>query len=179
MNLPANKPRLYMDIDGVIFAIYNGSWQIRPYTKSLLDWADQHFDIYWTSFNSGRAQIVRACYLPGKVCGTDQVPEPAVPSGLPGKLSWIDETGGLDDPWLIIEDTAPTPAQFKILKDLGIANRWIVVPEFGADTLLDVKNMLQGYIVGGILQVPEGWVRMNHRDQGSSMFGFTEYKGIK
>ncbi len=36
---------LYVDIDGVIFGIYGGVYQIRPFTGSFLEWANRHFNV--------------------------------------------------------------------------------------------------------------------------------------
>ena len=149
------KPRLFLDIDGVIYAHYAGQWQIRPYTVSLVAWAAKHFDIYWASWNSRRAQVVQVLYAEGIVCET-MSDKPGIP---PGKFPYIEAYGGLEGDWLFIEDTPPSEAEARYLSDRGILGRYIVVPDTGGDVLLDVKVALEGWIKDRKIVVPADWIR--------------------
>jgi hypothetical protein len=165
------KPRLYLDIDGVIYGHYGGEWQIRPYAATLVKWAEQYFDIYWLSFNSRRVEVVKTIYCPGEVITQWYTPAGRDERGFPTfapedwhplaeraeKLIGINKTGGFNGEWFLIEDTPPTTDQRKILEDLGCLHRWIVVPDTGSDVLLDVKTVLENYGNTGKLYVPYEW----------------------
>src|SRR5437764_14482968 len=41
------KPTLFHDIDGVLYGMYDGEFQLRPGVKPWLWWAHQHFEVVW------------------------------------------------------------------------------------------------------------------------------------
>lgn len=152
------KPRLFIDIDGVIYAHYAGQWQIRPYVVTLTRWAVDHFDIWWASWNSNKANVISALYLHGTigVIAKDWDQNTTVPRG---KLCWIEAHGGFDKPWLLIEDTPPCDEERKFLLGKGLLQNWIVVPDTGSDILLEVKCILERWVKDGRVLVPTDWVR--------------------
>jgi hypothetical protein len=164
------KPRLYLDIDGVLYANYGGDWQLRPYIKTLVNWAAEHFDILWVSYNSRKEKVVEIAAGVGEVVSdywpyhldekgfrVNDDPTWHPRAGLSGKLQAIHHTGGLDDPWLLIEDSSPDVDQVAILEEKGMLDRWVVVPDTGADVLLDLKMVLQDWLKDGKLTVPYEW----------------------
>jgi hypothetical protein len=164
------KGRLYLDIDGVLYAHYGGEWQLRPYIKTLVNWAKKHFDIYWVSYNSRKDMVVMIAAGEGEVIHnwwpteTDEKgfkvnkdPGWHPLAGRAEKLQAIYTTGGLDDQWFMIEDTPPTKEQAEILQDKNMLDRWVVVPDTGSDVLLDVKIALEGWLTKGKLIVPYEW----------------------
>jgi|GEM_PF-463454 len=154
------KPRLFLDIDGVIYAHYAGAWQIRPYTLTLINWAVEHFDVYWASWNSRKDQVALILYAdPGHrttVC-VEMDEDSDIPGG--SKLKWISKYGGLDDDWILIEDTAPFLAEKELLKSKNMLDRFIVIPDTGGDALLDVKIALEGWLKNRKIIVPFDWIR--------------------
>lgn len=158
--LKPSKPRLYLDIDGVIYGWYGGQWQVRPYTATLIQWAKEHFDVKWLSFN-GRAQMI------GKVCYVDPLPctnmDPEIGIGSWEKLRGIEADGGLDGDWFIIEDTPPTLEAWEILNEKRMLHKWILIPETGADTLLDVKLILEEWVKTKHLYVPKQWRGIDYK----------------
>lgn len=172
-----SKPRLFIDIDGVLYANYGGQWQLRPYIVTLTAWAAQHFDVYYLSFNSRRDIIPSVCYAPGepildwKVDKVDAEGNPVKDdrgfrvdardwhprAGGSEKLHAIREYGGLEGDWILIEDTPPNEDQIAILNDYDSLRKWLVIPDTGGDVLLDVKMALENYLAKGKLIVPFAW----------------------
>lgn len=182
------KPRLFIDIDGVIYGHYGDQWQIRPYVVTLTRWAKEYFDIFWVSFNSHKKEVVETTYAGGNVIlhyfdyTTDEkgfkqvVPPTWHPKALQSeKLVAIQKYGGLDDEWLMIEDTPPTDIQREILKEKNMLHRWIVVPDTGADVLLDLKYVLENYVKTKKLEVPFEWATRISEER--SMALTAEWKG--
>lgn len=164
------KPRLYIDIDGVVYGHYAGQWQIRPYVVTLTDWAAQHFDIYWVSYNSRKHEVVKITYADGQVVenyyprtkderGFEyRVPQTWHPKADHAeKLQAIHVTGGLDGDWFLIEDSVPDMEQREILESFGKMPNWIVVPDTGSDVLLEVKSVLERWLKDRKLIVPYEW----------------------
>ena len=103
------KPRLYLDIDGVIYGWYGGQWQVRPYTSTLISWATKHFDVKWLSFNGRNEMIGNVLYVDipkTDMSHDDQDPQSDLKSKWE-KVRGITNDGGLDGEWLIIEDSPP------------------------------------------------------------------------
>lgn len=173
------KPRLYLDIDGIVYAEYGGEWQVRPYVVTLTGWARHYFDIYWVSDNSNKENVVESIYAHGSVI-TDYWPRAADERGyqLPVHQDWhrladhshklqaIQVTGGVQQgEWLLIEDTPPSAAQQEILNDYGMLDRYLVVPDTGSDVLLDLRFVLEGWLRDRKLVVPFDWVREYHPER--------------
>jgi hypothetical protein len=178
------RPRLYIDIDGVLYAHYGGEWQLRPYIVTFTRWAKKHFDIYWVSYNSHAHEVVASSYAAGEVVGINTWTEyttddkgfkiPVEPTWHPkalhsGKLKPIHNTGGLQGEWFLIENTPPNVEQTEILDSLGQFNRWIVVPDTGSDVLLDLKVVFEEYIATGKLNVPYEWATRSSRERDLSL----------
>jgi hypothetical protein len=165
-----SKPRLFIDIDGVIYANYGGEWQVRPYVVTFTRWAEEFFDIYWLSFNSRREQVVKILYAPGQVI-TDWHPSTLDDRGyrVPVYQDWhpkanraeklvgIYNYGGLEGDWLLIEDTPPHADQIEVLDHFNAMNKWIVVPDTGADVLLELKFVLERWLKDRKIIVPYEW----------------------
>lgn len=172
------KPRLYLDIDGVIYGWYGGQWQVRPYTATLIQWAKKHFDVKWLSFNGRHEIITQVCYvdpLPKTdMSHDDNDPESALKSKWE-KIRGITNDGGLAGDWLIIEDTPPTLEGYEELKKHNSLHKWILVPETGSDVLLEVKRVLEEYLETGKVRTPGFWQKANYLDK--SMCLLADWKG--
>lgn len=165
-----DKPKLFIDIDGVVYGHYGDAWQVRPYVATLTRWAEQFFDIYWVSFNSRKEMVVKVIYAPGEVVLTwgkntlddrgYRVREPETwhpKADNCEKLIAINERGGIEGNWLLIEDTPPHKDQIEVLEHFNSLHKWIVVPDTGADVLLDLKFVLERWLKDGSLIVPYEW----------------------
>jgi len=161
------------DNDGVIYGHYAGRWQVRPYIVTLLGWAKDYFDIRWLSYNSRREDVVKVIYSPSRIMG--QYPKDRN-HGL-GKLDAILHEAG-DRDWFIIEDERPCEEEIKHMQALNKLDRWIIVPESGADVLLDVKVVLEGWLKDKKIHVPFEWTRL---DKGidATLSTIAEWKGYK
>jgi hypothetical protein len=167
-----SKPRLYLDIDGVIYGWYGGQWQVRPYTATLIMWAKEHFDVKWLSFNMREEMIAKVCYV-------DPIPRTDMNPSL-GNITWeklrgIEADGGLDGDWFIIEDTPPTAEAWEVLNEKGMLHKWILVPETGADVLLEVKIILEGWLAERKLRIPKFWQYADYRNKNLCLYD--EWKG--
>jgi len=158
-----SKPRLYLDIDGVIYGWYGGQWQIRPYTVTLIEWAKKYFNVKWLSFNGRNELIGKVLYT--ELPKTDMGPTIGIGKGKWEKLRGIEEDGNLDDDWFIIEDTPPTLEAWEILHKKNILHKWILVPESGSDVLLEVKYVLENWLETKKIQTPEYWQKANFLDK--------------
>ena len=170
--LEKSKPRLYLDIDGVIYGWYGGQWQIRPYTATLIHWAQKYFDVKWLSFNGNHEKIGKVLY--SEIPKTDMSLDKSDPqSDL--KIRWekvrgISNDGGLDGEWLIIEDTPPTQEGYEELKKHNSLHKWVLVPETGSDVLLELKLVLEEWLDSHILKLPRYWHRANYKDKSLCLF---------
>lgn len=164
------KPCLFIDIDGVVYGSYGGAWQVRPYVVTLTNWAKDHFDIYWVSFNSRKEQVVQSIYAHGKVVltwGQNTLDDRGYRVRLPEtwhpkadnceKLIAINELCGIEKDWILIEDTPPHADQIEVLEHFKSLHKWVVVPDTGSDVLLDVKIMLEEWLKTRDLIVPFEW----------------------
>ena len=60
----SEKPRLYIDVDGVLFGIYGGTSQLRPNAVQFLRWCVAHFDCYWlTAWPKARLDTLLSCLM--------------------------------------------------------------------------------------------------------------------
>jgi len=166
-----SKPRLYLDIDGVIYGWYGGQWQIRPYTATLIAWADKHFDVKWNSFNMRDEMIGKVLYT--EIPRTDMGPDVGIGSW--EKLRGIEGDGGLEGDWFIIEDTPPTLEAWEVLNEKNMLHKWILVPETGADVLLDVKTILEEWLDTKKLNIPRYWQYADYKAKSMCLGG--DWKG--
>lgn len=176
-----SKPRLYLDIDGVIYGWYGGQWQIRPYVATLIEWAKEHFDVKWLSFNMRDELIGKVCYA--ELTRTDMShdgddPDSALKSKWE-KVRGITNDGGLDGDWLIIEDTPPTLEGYEELKKHNSLHKWILVPETGSDVLMEVKLVLERYLETGKLRVPGQWAKANYLDKSLCLLADWQGPSVK
>jgi len=180
MNKTTHKPRLYLDIDGVIYGWYGGQWQIRPYVTTLIEWAREYFNIKWLSFNMREDKIAEVCYvapLPRTDMSHDENdPDSALKSKWE-KVRGITNDGGLDGDWFIIEDTPPTLEGYEELKKHNSLHKWILVPETGADILLEVKTILEEWLKDKRLKVPRYWQNADYKEK--SLCLYADWKGPK
>ena len=53
---------------------------------------------------------------------------------------------------------------YQELKKHNSLHKWILVPETGADVLLEVKAVLEEYLVSGKVKTPIFWKKANYRN---------------
>ena len=174
----AKKPRLYLDIDGVIYGWYGGQWQVRPYTASLIHWANKHFDVKWLSFNGRDEMLGKVLYseIPKTNMSHSDDEEESNLKGPWEKLRGIERDGGIEGDWLIIEDTPPTLEAYEILKEKDSLHKWILVPETGADVLLEVMIVLEQWLEKGKLRIPKYWQFADYL--GKELCLWDDWKGL-
>lgn len=167
------KPRLYVDIDGVIIGHYGGAWQIRPYVRTLLGWAEEHFRISWLSYSGYREIVPRALYSKYRQATWPESGE----IGTLGKLqSIVHEDDGTD--WIMLEDEPPTIPAREYLKEREWSDRWIVVPESGCDVLLELRFTLEEWLKSRRMIVPVEWLHLD-KDETFGMSTRAIWEGYK
>ena len=87
-----NKPILFHDIDGVLFGVFDGTFQLRPGVKVWLHWAHEHFEVVWlTSWPQAKIEQLLAVVYHEKFL--KQSPTPQVKyanwSQYASKAAWL------------------------------------------------------------------------------------------
>jgi len=156
------RPRLFLDVDGVFLAIYGGVFQLRPYAGTFLQWANEHFDMFWLTCHGPRStnEIAFLCsfgqitdpesYLAGDTIS--RVARRAIgyadwePDGKRtrlDKLQGVIDNGGLDGEWFVLEDEYPMDGAVSFLREKDLLQRWVICPPTGADVLLEAMYYFQ------------------------------------
>lgn len=134
------KPVLFIDVDGVLFGIYEGYFQLRPNVIGFLDWCVHHFDCYWlTCWDFERLKklmnILQGLRLADQIdyCHWPQYEH----NKARGALAYA--------PWrefYWIEDGLPED-EIKVLESAGKLERYIYVHPEGRDELERIKGILE------------------------------------
>lgn len=132
----SRRPRLYIDVDGVLFGFYDGYFQLRPNAIGFLLFCVQNFTCYWLTAWSELAlnELLRRTY------GGNIIGQISYCMWTTNKAPAIDMTGGHQ--WWWVEDDL-TFADASYLDRLGQLNRHIYVDPQGADNLYAVIKTLQ------------------------------------
>ena len=126
------KPRLYIDVDGVILGLYGEpeEFQMRPGVNSFLRWADQHFECIWLTAWGARANaLVRMCQFNREFTAAPWSQSKTEGIDFTGEWFWID-----DD--LLDSERAD-------LEEHEVLDRHIHVDLRGADALTVVRRLLE------------------------------------
>lgn len=126
------KPRLYIDVDGVLFGFYGEpeEFQLRPGVSSFLRWANENFECRWlTSWFDKANALVRDTYF--------NLQFPVARWG-------SNKTEGIDfaTDWYWIDDDNLGDEQ-RILDARECRDRFILVDAHGADALAVVRRQLE------------------------------------
>lgn len=136
----AEKPKLYLDIDGVLFGIYGGYMQPRANIHGFLRFCIEHFECRWLSIGWTQHRI--ESFLLHSY-GTDIIPHISYhslenyDSDRKNKADCID----LTEDFYWIEDGL-FPAELKVLKKAGKQDRYIEVNRYGANELNRIQQIL-------------------------------------
>ena len=154
-----NRPKLFIDVDGVILANYGNHFQMRPYVGTFLKRALEIFDCYWLTCHR-RESVDAICRL-NSICAND--------------IQYADWNGGRYDKvdgvlntirpnksfplspqivsrkeeWYVIEDEYPLDEGKRFLEETKIIDRWIIIPKRTPHALLQAKRMIDYYIAKG------------------------------
>lgn len=131
-----NKIDLYIDVDGVLFGLYGGCFQLRPNVKGFLNWCTNHFNCYWlTYWPADRVEdMLRLIY-----CSDLAVFIP--------HTRWMErahhKAGAINysRPFYWIDDD-PNDEEMQILSEHGAKHRFIAVNPKGRDGLWVVQRRL-------------------------------------
>jgi hypothetical protein len=130
------RPRLYCDIDGVLFGDYGGSYELRPGVVSFLRWCVFRFDCFWlTGWPQERiAQLMELLYAPDllnhfRYQEWDREKLGAITAGTPAV--WIDDQ---------IDDDLEVEVAMR-----GVTA--IAVEPLGRNQLVVVKLQLRRYLI--------------------------------
>ncbi len=151
-----SKPRLFIDVDGVILARYgpSGRFQMRPHAGDLLALAVRHFRCFWLTCHDreNTAAIERFACVRGML-GFANFP---IGRGL-DKVQGVADNGGLRGEWYVIEDERPLAQGWDHLVAKGLSWRWLICPQNGRDALLHAQRMLASYLQTRVMAPPRGW----------------------
>lgn len=179
--MKVSKPRLFLDVDGVVLAHYGlpgqaPFFQMRPYVGSFITWASQHFDLYWLTAH-GPDSTKKICHYNNVTQFDSLKDKSSAPSGIPGityahwrdyekesenfqglnldKVQGIIDHGGLNGEWIVIEDNLPCFQGYDLINSQpDLKKKWIIVPDQGADIFLDIQVMMERYLLTGELLPP-------------------------
>jgi hypothetical protein len=126
------KPRLYIDVDGVILGLYGEpeEFQMRPAVNSFLRWADEHFECVWLTAWGARANaLVRMCQFNRE---------------FPAAVWHRSKTEGIDftGEWFWIDDDLLDGERVD-LEEHAVLDRHIRVDLHGSDALVVVRRQLE------------------------------------
>lgn len=170
------KPRLFLDVDGVVLAHYSlpgqsPCFQMRPFLGSFVTWAHQYFDLYWltchgpdstqqiclynnlTQFQS-LAEKQNHPQIPGVIYAPWQRAKNTTPNL--DKIQGIIDHGGLTSDWLVIEDQYPCYDGYDLIHSQPqLKARWIIVPDQEeVDLFKTLTQVLTQYLKTNSLSLP-------------------------
>lgn len=193
------KPRLFLDVDGVVLAYYGlpgagKCYQMRPYIGSFISWASQHFDLYWLTAHSPDS-TQKICHYNNVIQFSSLAEKTAAPAGIRGityapwrdydkeqddfkglnldKVQGIIDHGGLSGEWIVIEDNLPCFQAYDLINSQPeLKNRWVIVPDHGANIFLEIQLMLENYLQTGKIIPPftQPAVDEISKSQGEKLF---------
>jgi hypothetical protein len=143
------KPALYIDVDGVLFGIYDRYSQLRPNVVPFLKWCTEYFECYWlTSWPRRRLNklfsslsILLSCLMASDIAR--EIHEAKRTFGPYDKADAIDYTR----PFFWIEDGISDDEK-QYLAEHGALDRYIEVDPYGRDELERVWEILREKIEG-------------------------------
>lgn len=148
------KPILFHDIDGVLYAEYDGEFQLRPNTKSWLKWVHQNFNVVWFStWTEEDIQLLLAFLFKEQYLRKILPPSNRILVapwlGFKEKEGWLsaETRGSLADvvEWYWIDDQVPPASQ---LKALGLdPEHCIQVNPKGSNELEHLKELLESRLL--------------------------------
>ncbi len=140
------KPRLFIDVDGVILARYgkDGFFQMRPYVGDFLRFAVKNFHPFWLTCHGPLStdSIASLNSMGGNQIGYAEWRHDAM-----DKVGGVIANGGLSGEWFTVEDEYPLREATAFLKGHGLLHRWIIVPRTGRDVLLQTMKELERRIL--------------------------------
>ena len=129
------KKTLFVDIDGVLFAEYDGYYQLRPGVSSFFVWAKEYFHCeFLTCWSWSRVQsLLELLYLDRRSLEI-------------GYRLWYNlKTDGIDprqDDFYLLDDHL-IPAELEQLAEWGLMERYLKVERTGADELMRIRELLK------------------------------------
>lgn len=202
------KPRLFLDVDGVVLGYYNlpglkPHFQIRPYVGGFIQWASQHFDLFWLTAH-GPDSTEKICHYTNVIQFKNLAERNQSPAHIPGityahwrdyekesdnfsginldKLQGVKDYGGLNGEWLVIEDNLPCFQGYDLINAYSeIKEKWIIVPDHGANLFLDLQIILENYLKTGkiINPFPQPLVDEISQRQGLKTFPLEVFNELK
>jgi hypothetical protein len=140
--MPKYDCDIYIDVDGVLFAAYDGQLQLRPYVNSFLKWCHETFEnVYWlTCWHNGFDEVLRKTYGHWR----------------PKYRPWGsgDKTTGIDftRKFIWIED-GTCKDERAVLEEKGLIRSYIEIPNMdNVDILLTIRREIEERIweIGGV-----------------------------
>lgn len=132
------KKILFVDIDGVLFAEYDGYYQLRPGVSSFFVWAKEHFHCeFLTCWSWSRVQtLLELLYIDRRSLEI-------------GYRLWYNlKTDGINpkaDDFYLLDDRL-LPAEIVQLENWGLIDRYLKIEPTGADELVRVRQLLEAKI---------------------------------
>lgn len=185
------KPRLFLDVDGVVLADYSlpgqrPCYQMRPYVGSFIAWASKHFELYWLTCH-GPDSTEKICHY-NNVLQFNSLSEKPANSKLSGityaywrsfednqkinldKIDGIIKNGGLSGEWLVIEDNLPCYDGYHLINSQpDLKKRWITVPpQDHVDLFIQIQKMLEQYLIDKSINPPWNQIPV---DESSKLTG--------
>lgn len=134
-----SKPLLFIDVDGVLFATYEGCFQLRPSVNSFLKWCTEHFECAWLT--CWAHEPLKALF--GHTYGdryADKIKycswQPYDHNKAKGAIAYA-----AGRPFLWIEDGVPEDER-EILNQHGLLDNYIFVMPDGKNELVQVQQTL-------------------------------------
>lgn len=175
------KPRLFLDVDGVVLAHYGlpgqaANFQMRPFVGSFIIWASKHFELFWLTAH-GPDSTKKICHYNNVTQFDSLKDKESAPESIPGityaswrdyekeqdefkginldKVQGIIDYGGLEGEWIVIEDNLPCFQGYDLINSQpDLKKRWIIVPDTGANIFPEIQLMLEKYLLTGELKAP-------------------------
>lgn len=125
---PVLKPDLYVDVDGVLFGLYNGAWQLRPDVVPFLRWCIGAFNCYWlTAWPKARLDVLFSCLMAPDLRSIQEVKRTTGKDGKAGDINYCHNFYWIED--AILDD------ERQCLERHQVMDRYIPVNHEGRDEL--------------------------------------------
>jgi hypothetical protein len=202
------KPKLFLDVDGVILAHYalpgqKPCFQMRPYVGSFISWASQHFDLFWLTCHGPDSTDLICKYnnvlqfnslddknkAPETVRGItychwrDYSKEASDNTSLNlDKVQGIINVSSLSEDFLVIEDEYPCyDGYYLVHSQAKLKDKWIIVPKEGANIFPELQLVLEKYLLDKKLKLPwmQPEVDASAQLTGNKIFTLEVLNGLK